>query len=150
MRKRVDAKGFLWLCEKDKAKERKRRSGRLVSVRVCVCACLPFLSSFSRSTSGKPVSLTWEFYLRLDFLRLALHHPLGFPLQHPTPRPSPHRVEARRLSSNGRSATRSDLIRITDATMCKTWKDSRTFYLFYLSRFPLPPIPSWVSRDGCG
>lgn len=118
---------------------------------MCACACLPFLSSFPRSTSGKPVSLTWEFYLRLDFLRLALHHPLGrslrFPLQHPTPHASPLRVEARRLSSNGRSATRSDLIRITDATMCKTWKDSRTFYLFYLSRFPLPPIPA---RDGCG
>lgn len=87
---------------------------------------LPFLSSFHDPPLAEPVRLTWEFYLRLDFfLRPASSILRPFPPSATLSAPG----EARRLSSNGRSATRSNLIRITDATAWIAWKNSRTFCL---------------------
>lgn len=109
-------------------KEDERYGGTEGVYRRLVSMCLlqpPLSLHLSRSASGKPVRLTWEFYLRLDFLRPALSNPPPCPFPSSTSPPG----RSSRLSSNGRSATRSNLIRITDASAWKAWKDSRTFCL---------------------
>lgn len=64
-------------CQEDPWKEDERYAKAKATRRRLVSMCLLQLplSLLSRSASGKPVRLTWEFYLRLDFLRLTLRLP---------------------------------------------------------------------------
>lgn len=79
-------------------------------------------SNFPLDPPSETVRLTWAFYLRLDFLRLTL--PPSPALHRPPFSSSASPPENPPRSSNGRSATRSDLTRITVAIERKASKRS--------------------------